>query len=466
MERMTEGAILTVASAGALLVLLAFSVPLTTLTSTASMLDAGPGGQAWILSAISVGAAAGLMSCGEIGDDYGRRRTFVVGALLLSATSLLAAMAPNLLVFVIARLLQGVGAAAILACSLGLVGHAFPAGRGRARATGVWAAAFGAGVSFGPLLSAGLDHLGGWRLPYVLTGVGAVALAIAGQTLLPESRALKPRRVDVAGSLLLGGGLIVLLAGLVECRLGWSRPLVLELLGTGLILLAGFIAHERRTKSPMLDLTLFRRPDFVGATVAALAAGAGVLSLVSLVPMLLERAMGVGTMLSAVVILAWSGTSVVTAFGARWLPVWLTPRTQLIAGLVGVAVAQLALGWLSPDDPIWRLLPGLLLAGIANGFLNAALGHQAVSSVPADRAAMGSGANNTARYLGSSIGLTIVTVLITQAGDASGADGLVTGWNQAVLITAGFSLVGALTVFFVSERREEAGERLIESGAE
>ena len=446
------GLILAVASAGPLLALFAFTVPLTTLTSTAASLQAGPGAQAWILSAMSVGAAAGLMSSGAIGDDYGRRRTFLAGLLFLAGSSVLGALAPTALVLIIARILQGLGGAAILACSLGAIGHAFPDGPERGRATGVWAAALGAGVAIGPILSAGLDMLGGWRLPYVVTALAAAALAVAVGTVLPESRADKPRPIDLPGTLLLGLGLAALLTGLTEARMGWG-PLVLVLLLVGLALLAGFVAVERRMADPMLDLALFRRPAFVGATVAALAAGAGVLSLMSLIPTLVERAMGVSALLAAILLLAWSATTVVTALGARWLPPGMSPRVQLVAGLLGCAAGQLALFGLTPASSIARLLPGLAIAGAANGVLNAALGRQAVDSVPADRAAMGSGANNTARHLGSAIGLTVVTVLMTHAGAAAGAAGLVSGWNIAVLVTAGFSLVGALVVFLARGRR-------------
>jgi len=103
------GMIQAVASAGPLLVLFAFTVPLTTLTSTAEALSAGSGAQAWILSAMSVGAAAGLLSSGAVGDDYGRRRTFVIGCLLLAFTSLLAAISPNGPLLIVARVLQGIG---------------------------------------------------------------------------------------------------------------------------------------------------------------------------------------------------------------------------------------------------------------------------------------------------------------------------------------------------------------------
>jgi hypothetical protein len=173
----------------------------------------------------------------------------------------------------------------------------------------------------------------------------------------------------------------------------------------------------------------------------------------SLVPTVLERGLGEGAVLAAVVLLAWSATSVVTALGARWLPSRASPRAQLVAGLVGCAAGQLALVGLTPGSAIGRLLPGLLVAGAANGVLNAALGRQAVASVPADRAAMGSGANNTARYVGSGIGITVVTVLLfTRSGAAPGAAGVLSGWNVAVFLTVGFSLLGALVVLLARER--------------
>jgi len=443
---------LAVAAAGPFLVLIAFTVPLTTLMSTAQSLGAGAGFQAWIMSGMSVGAASGLLSSGAIGDDYGRRRVFVGGALLLAVASVLGAVAPTALALVIARVLGGLGGAAILACGLGLVGHTFPSGLPRARATGVWASALGAGVAIGPLLSAGLDHLGGWRLPYLFTALAAAALAVAARALLPESRAPRPRRIDVTGTLFLGLGIATLLSGLVEGRVGWDRPPVVALLILGLILVAGFVAVERRIEGPMLDLGLFRRSDFLGATVAAFAAGAGVLSLVSSLPMLLERAMGTSTILSALMLLAWSATSVVTAFSVRWLPARVTPRAQLVGGLLGSAVGQLALIGLTQNTSLGRLFPALLIAGAAYGLLNAALGRQAVASVPAGRTAMGSGANNTARYLGSATGLALVTVLVTHAGPVVGRAGLLAGWNMAVLMTVGFSLLGTLAVFLARER--------------
>lgn len=445
----TKGATLTVASAATALVLIVFTVPLTTLTGTAHALGADAGAQAWILSAMSVGAASGLLVSGAIGDDYGRRRTFLAGTIILVIASVLGALAPSALLLIVARIAQGLGGAAILSCSLGLIGQAY-AKHELPHATGIWGGALGAGVAVGPILSSELAAYGGWAAPYWFSAVSALGLAVAGRLMLSESVAEHPRRIDVAGTILLGLGMATLLAGLTESRTGWDQLSVYGLVFGGLALLAGFVAVEQRIVSPMLDLSLFRRADFVGATLAALASGAGVLTLMSLIPMILERVMSVDTLTAAFVLLAWSATTSFAAIGARWLRA--SPRMLLIGGLIGCAVGQLAVYGLHPDSSILQLLPGMLLAGVANGILNAALGHQAVVSVPADRSAMGSGANNTARYLGSATGLTICAVIITHGGATAGAAGLLTGWNNAVIVTVAFSLLGALAVFVSGER--------------
>jgi MFS family permease len=439
-ERVDQRWTLAVAAAGTLLVLISFTTPVATLASTAAGLAAGPGAQAWVLSSMSLGLAAGLLGSGAVADDYGRRRVFLAGAAVLLAGEVGCAVAGTPLVFVLARVAAGLGGAAVLACSLGLIGHAYPAGPARARATGWWGASVGAGIATGPLLAVGLDMASGWRAAHWAIAVLAAALAVAGRARLVESRSAAPRPVDVAGIALLGLGLASLLAGLVEGREGWGRPLVAALLAAGAALTAAFVLVERRRRAPMLDLALFRRPDFVAVTAAALATGLGVIAMMSFLPTLMLRGLHDSALVAAVVLLAWSGTSVLTALGARRLRV--SPRAQLAVSLLGIAAGQATLYGLRPDSSVGRLLPGLLLAGVASGVLNAALGRQAVASVPAGRAAMGSGANNTARYVGSAVGVTVFAVIATRAG----AGGLVAGWNDAALVTTGMSLLGALAV--------------------
>jgi MFS family permease len=446
---------LWLAALGTAIALVGYTTPLATLASTAAGLGAGAEGQAWILSSMSVGLAVGLLPAGAIGDDHGRRRMFVAGAVLLAVASVVAALAPSTTALVLARVAQGLGGAALVACALGLIGHAFPPGPGRLRATGMWGAAVGGGIAVGPLLSAALDAGFGWRSPYWLLAVLSLGLAGAARWLLTESLGEHRRPVDLPGMVLLGAALTAVLAGLVEGRLGWDRPVVPGLLVAGAALAGLFVLVELRRAAPMLDLRLFGRPDFAGATIAALATGGGVIAMMSFLPTLVQRGLGHSALYAATTLLAWSATSVVTALLARRLPARFSARAQLVVGLLAVAVGQLMLAGIDGQAGAARLLPGLLVAGAASGVLNAALGRQAVAAAPPGLAGVGSGTNNTARYLGAAIGVTVVAVLAARPDPAD----MITGWNAAALVTAAISVLGGLTVLAASRVRADHRDR-------
>jgi MFS family permease len=446
--RSETNAAVTVASAATFLVLVAFTTPLATLTVTASALGSGPEGQAWILSSMSIGLGVALLSSGAIADDLGRRRALVLGSAVLALSSVVCAVSPTTAVLVAGRIGAGVGGAALIAAGLGLIGHAFPAGSpGTRRASGIWGAALGAGIAVGPLLATGAQELAGWAAVYWLEGVLAVVLGLAARFLLAESRAEQPRRIDVPGVVLLAAGVGVLLTGLVEARSGPTRPLVIVLVLGGLALLGIWLVVEHRLSAPMIDPALFRSPQFLAATLGAFATGAGIIATSSFLLTVMSRGLGVTAVVGAVVLLAWSATGVVTSLLARLIPVSVSARMQLGVGLVVVAAGQLMLLGATPDSSPWRYVPGLLVAGVTSGVVNSALGREAVASVPVGRAAMGSGANNTARYVGSAIGTTVVAVIATRPGLPSGPVGLLQGFDSALLVATAFTVLGAIAVF-------------------
>ena len=287
-----------------------------------------------------------------------------------------------------------------------------------------------------------------WRAAYWVLGLAALVVAVVALRAVAESRSEHRQPLDLPGLVLLAGGMSALLAALVEGRHDWTSPIVLALAVGAAVLLGAFVLVERRTAAPMLDLGLFRHPPFVAATVAALATGGGIIALLSYLSGFVGLALHVPALGAAALMLLWSVTSVVTALLARRIPARVSGRAQLAAGLVGVAVGQLGLWHLSPGDGWQRFVPGLLVAGVASGVLNAALGREAVASVPPGRGSVGSGANNTARYVGSALGVTVVSVIAA----ATSPEGLVDGWNRAVLVTAAVSLVGALVVLAARER--------------
>lgn len=435
----TPKAPLAVIAAATCLALVVFTAPLTTLEAMTADLGLSPAAQAWVMSAMPLGAACGLLTAGAFGDTTGRRRTFLGGLWLTCLSSVAAALAGSGLFLIVMRVLQGLGSAGIMACGLGLLGQLYD-GVPRRRAAAIWASALGGGVAAGPILASLLLPLGGWTGVHWLSAAAAAALGLLALRPVPES----PRsgaRVDLAGSVLLTGGLASVLAALTELRVG-SAATVVVLLVAGLALLGLFLRLERRIDNPILRVDLFRRPDFAGATFAAFASGAGVLALMSMVPTVLVIGMGIAPLTAALVLLAWSGTTVVAALGAGLLPESLSPRQRVILAISGCAVGQFLMLRASVEAEWHAVLPGLFVAGVSNGFLNASLGHEAVQTVPPERSAMGSAANNTARYLGSAMGIAMVSLLITGLeGPAFFAE-----WQKAVLASGSASLLAALVM--------------------
>lgn len=437
---------------GTALVLVTYVTPMATVPLTAADLDLGPGTRAWVLSSMSVGLAAGLLSAGALGDARGRRRVYVAGLVALGLGALACAAAPTGVVLVAARVVQGLGGAAVLSCGLAVLAHGFPEPAARARATGVWGASVGLGITAGALLAAGLEVGTGWRETYALTGAAALALALPSVRGLTESAAVHPRRLDLPGAVLLGLGLTLLVAGLTQVRGGVSG-VVVGLLVAAVLALGSFVLVEGRVREPMVELALLRQPGFLGATAGALAVGLGIIGMTSNVPLLVQVGLGGSLWVATWLVVAWSATSVVSSLLLRRWRRPLAGGPTIAAGLAVVGAGQLLGLGLAVDSSPWRLLPSMVVAGLASGVLNAVLGREAVASVPRDRAAMGSGTNNTARYLGAASGITLFTVLTQHAGGAATPDGLVAGWSVAVLVSAGLSWSGAAAVLVVSRRR-------------
>jgi MFS family permease len=444
--QVAPGRTLAVVSGSTVLVLAAFVTPLATGVRTAADLATGPGGQAWLLAGMSVGLAGALLVAGVAADDLGHRRVFAAGLALLGAGAAVTGLAGGTAVFVAGRLAEGIGGAAVLAATLGLVSQAFPAGPARSRAAAVWGASVGAGTGVGGLATVALDPGSSWRTTHLVTAALAVLAACVALRVLPASSARRHRPVDVAGTLLLVGALGSLLAGLVETRAPGGGGVAAAVLALAVVLLAGFLAVQRRSRAPLVDLGLFRVRGFVAASTGALVTGAAVVGLMSYLPSVLQRGLGESLLSVTLLVLVWSAVSTATALGVRWFP-GLDGRVLLAGGLAVSAAGLAGLAVLDEGASGLRFLPGLVVLGLGYGAANAALGREAVAHVPPASAGTGSGANNTARYVGAAVGVTLV-VLVVGTGP-----GVPDGWNAAALGAAAVSALGGLVVLLLRPAR-------------
>lgn len=330
----------------------------------------------------------------------------------------------------------------MLACGLAVLAHDFAPGPARVHATSVWGASVGLGITAGAVLAAALDVGSGWRETYAVSGLLALLLLLPSRARIGESSAAAPRRIDLPGLVLLAATATLVVAALTQGRDGVDRSTVL--LGALAVLAAlAFGLVERRAAEPLVDPDLLRAPGFRVATLGSFTLGVGIIGMSSFVPAVAQLGLGASLWTASLLVAGWSGTSVLTSYLVRHLR-----RQPPVAGMfLLVALGQLLGYGLTSSSSPWRLMVPMVVAGLGTGVLNALLGRGAVASVPPDRAAMGSGANNTARYLGAAVGITLFVVIATHAGDT-----LVDGWNVAVLVSTALTLLGALAIGVAGRR--------------
>jgi MFS family permease len=425
---------------GTTLVLVTYVTPIATIPATALALDAGPVARAWILSSMSVGLAAALLVSGVLGDTLGRRRVYVGGLVAMSAGAAACAVAVEPVLFVSARIVEGIGGAAVLACGLAALAHRYPVPHDRVRATSVWGASVGLGIVAGGVLTALLDIGSGWRETYWVTA--GLGLLLVWPTLrwVSESSAAVRTRVDTPGLVLLVAAMTLAVSALTQGRNGTDATTVV-LAVLALAALAAFVLVERRVTQPLLDPELLRQPRFRAATGGSLVLGAGMIGMASFTPTLVQLGFGRGLWSATLPVLGWAGTGVVTSMLVRRIPHPLEGPHPVAFFLVVVAVGQLLAHGIHPDSSPWRLVLPLMVAGAGTGVLNAVLGRESIASVPPDRAAMGSGVQNTARYLGAACGITLFVTIATHSGD-----NLVDGFNDAAVVAGALTLLGAAVI--------------------
>ena len=318
--------VLLVMCAGMFLVLLDVTIVNVVLPSVRADLGADVAGLQWVVVDYAVPLAALMLACGDLGDRAGHRRVVLAGLAVFAAGSLAAGLAPSEAWLVGARLVQGVGAALLLPCTLAVITHAFPDARERARALGVWAAISSLALPAGILAGGALAEGPGWRWAFLVNlPVIAVVLPVAA-LVVEESRADHARRADVPGTALVTITLAVTTFALVQR----SWPVGVAALAAG----AALVAVERRRDDPLLPWELLGRPAFAAGNVVAAAMNLGTLGTLFVLTLDLQWTEGRSALQAGIAILpAFAALALLAPLGGR-LAARVGPRVPMVAGLL------------------------------------------------------------------------------------------------------------------------------------
>ncbi|WP_248305511.1 DHA2 family efflux MFS transporter permease subunit [Agromyces sp. H66] len=407
----------------------------------------------WFMNAYTLAFASTILMAVALGDRFGRRTVFVIGILVFTLSSALAALATDPGQLIAARAAQGFGAAAIMPLSLTLLAGAVPIAR-RPLAIGIWGGVAGLGVATGPLIGGAVIEGWTWQAIFWLNvPIGVVSVAIA-LLALPNSFGAR-LRADVVGLALSGLGLLGLVYGIVQGNdAGWNSPEVLGSLLGGAALLLAFTAWEARAAAPLLPLRLFRDRSFSVANLAGFGFAFGSFGAIFILIQFLQVVHGASPLEAAWQTSPWTLAPMVVAPLAGALAARLGTRTLIVAGLGALAVA---LFWLSQllDAGIAysAYVAPFILAGVGMGLVFAPSATAVLATMAPDDHAKASGTNSMLREVGVALGIAVSTAVFTGAGGALTPVDYTVGAQPAVLVGSAALLASALVALLLPSGR-------------
>ncbi|MBO0818017.1 MAG: MFS transporter, partial [Actinobacteria bacterium] len=405
------GLVLALLALAQLIVSLDYNIVYVALPDMGRELGFSPQTLQWVISAYAVTWGGFLLLGGRASDLFGRRRMFVFGLVLYGVSSLAGGLAPDQGWLVGARALQGLGGAFVFPATLSLVNTTFAEGRDRNRALAVWATAGAGGMVLGSLLGGLLTEAFGWAAVFFVNlPLAAVAVALAFPLLAPDRVRRHGRTIDLPGALTGSAGMTSVVFTLVEGpEAGWVSPVVLSSGAAGVVLVAAFLAIERRTRDPLLPLPLFGNRELSTGVATTFGFMATFGTLVYFLMVYFQNVHGYGPLrtgiaylvpMAAVVIGSNLGGNLATRFGMRKV---------LYAGL---ALGAAGAGWLglamSPGGSYPALVPALVIFSLGQGVVYTTMFAAAAAGVPARQQGIASGMASSGQQVGSAVGLAVL----------------------------------------------------------
>jgi EmrB/QacA subfamily drug resistance transporter len=368
----------------------------------------------WVLNAYTLLFGGFLMLGGRIADKLDRRRVFMVGVALFSTASLFCGLATSSAWLVVARAIQGLGAAIASPAALSILMVTFEEGKERNTALSVWGAIAGAGGAFGVLLGGILTQEVGWSwIFYVNVPIGVLVILASPLVLAASARADDRSTFDLPGATTVTASLVLLVFALVKSNSwGWASARTIGVLVASALLMAAFVAIESRIRSPLVPLSIFRNRSLSVSNVVALILGASIFSMFYFLSLYMQQVLGYSALRTGIGYLSIAGVIVVAAGAAQSLVAKLGVRTVLALGMLLAGGGLVYFAQITVHGTyVGTLLPGFFLAGAGLGLSFVPVTIGAVSGVPPREAGVASGLINTTQQIGGALGVAVLSTI-------------------------------------------------------
>jgi len=402
--------------------------------------------QQWVVDAYSLIFAGMLFTAATLGDRFGRKGFMQVGIALFGAASAYATFFADSAAGVIAaRGIMGLGGALVMPATLSILVNSFPSHE-RAKAIGIWAGIAGGGGALGLVLGGWLVENFWWGSAFAINVPVAIIALVLGARVVPTSKDRHPSKLDPVGALLSMVGLGLFVYGLIEApKWGWASATSLGVIGAGIAVLTGFVFWELHSKSPMLDVRLFKDRRFGVSSIGMSLVFLTMFGFFFVVSQLFQLVLGYGPFESGLRMLPIMPVMIIFSTRAAGLVERFGARTIVTIGMVLTASGVFILSFLGPTSGYGHVLIGMFVMASGMGLTMTPMTELIMSSVPRDKAGVGSAMNDTTREVGTTLGVAVLGSILS-SGYTSNLGGAVTGLPAAARQTAEGSLAGALGV--------------------
>ena len=403
-------------SLGFVLVQLDVSIVNIALAKLGADLGAAVAGLQWVVDSYALAFAALLLSAGALGDQIGARKGFTTGFATFVAASLACGLAPGPVTLIVARTVQGIGAALLVPCSLALLNQATGHdAQLRARAVSLWTASGSVAMAVGPVLGGLLVDTLGWRSIFLINIPIGLAGIFLTQTFVRES-ATRHHSFDPAGQLLAITTLLGVVGAVISSEGSGFTPIVWTALTIAFVSGGAFIFVESRISAPMLPLDFFRQPTFTAATLIGLGVNFTLYGVIFVLGLYLQRVRGYSPVFSGLAFLPFPIVLLFSNLFTGWIAKGTNLRWLMTIGLLVGAAGYWLLHSIDEGTPYLQMLPGFLVIPLGVGLAVPCMTTSLLSTVPASRSGVASGVLNSVRQAGGALGVAVYGALLNEKG--------------------------------------------------